>query len=1217
MNESMPTLKERIQETLQNLAMLAPQTDTDSIEMKAYKAYVVSVKEQLSALSELNESELPSQLEAFFTKNWELVKGSFLCYTAIPNDMVTKALIGLADTLCEESNRLLEDNDAPKTSLELLMPGLSLVSFSDDYPSFEVIKHPGKLSDNEKRNLATLSSAVNNRTLLKPQLLDDDSQKLGNAFFVLTHPIREPPTVANMLAKLNKGSDNAFIGREDEIRNYLDWQQYMLLKTKQEKIMQYEKLQKDTAHYETHGDFLVPRIDVSKVFNTHILSHDQKSLIPVLVLINAHKDMRPYIDMDTDVSALAQEEERNRLINHSSETSAYESARANLALILSDQSNLLGHLNVLCSNLKHYDAHAGIGHNERAGEGVYAAIIEFNTYYQSLCDAEKEKIPSTLKTEIDLLLSLSSNPEQNDNATQNLSTCIGTRREHLEAAIKGNEVLLASIANQGDAKTTLIETAQKELLERKASLFAFYETPQHLDPVTTDDKAPSMKKKDKLSINKKILEALKIDTTIRSLTDFNTIMCLENQDILALFKNEKSRKEIVDVLRNVETLHDVCLDLPLNKIKALCTITNPTLFETLLTQEQNIQQVLFALSEDKVAYILQELVQAKKVEFIFIAQHYPESLQSILENLSEEERLAVITTKDKNDNTILHAAAQHPKLLTTILVSLPETQRFDAVMAKNRWNNNTVGLASYQHLESLQAILGLLPKDKLLAVVTAKATNGNTILHEAIKHPESFKTILDLLPKDTLLAAVKVKDKYGQTVLFAASQYPESIKMILNLYPKAERLAVITTQNHKDFLQTASTNPQSLITILSLLPEDERLEVVQKYNKHGKTLLQVAYKDLESLQAILKLLPEEARFLAVKESDADRKTILSSVCQDPKALKMILDLYPEGELLAAIKTKDIDGNTVLDAASQHPESFKMILDLYPTMEERLDAVARKSNNGRPILDWAAQDPPLLKMILAIFPKEALFTAVKESNVRGNTLLHTASQYPESLKMILDLYPEGERRAAVLARDIRGKTVFAASDYSATLLKTILESLPEKDRFGVVNTTDKHGNIRLHPSDQEFTTILSLLPEDKRIEVLLIHGDPGASMLNQCIRNDCLQSIIDSLPKSDPTYPPELYKALLLKLNELSMNDSPSAVQSADLQQQIACLTKIFQGKRLDDADMSSLKTDPAIKEILETHLSQEVTSNQKDWRGEIKTLREGEQPSPPIEPPKI
>jgi len=131
-------------------------------------------------------------------------------------------------------------------------------------------------------------------------------------------------------------------------------------------------------------------------------------------------------------------------------------------LAVAGGQSLLSQLQRLCSKLYLYGG-AILGEEFNAGEGAYPAIAVFSQFYDQLSDEQKSQIPdiliplqipldgdgeqtTSLKAQIELLLTLSDNYQANPDAETNAQTCISNRRIELLAAMRGNEVILHSIS---------------------------------------------------------------------------------------------------------------------------------------------------------------------------------------------------------------------------------------------------------------------------------------------------------------------------------------------------------------------------------------------------------------------------------------------------------------------------------------------------------------------------------------------------------------------------------------------------------------------------------------------------------------------------------------------------------------------------------------------------------------------------------------------------
>lgn len=217
--------------------------------------------------------------------------------------------------------------------------------------------------------------------------------------------------------------------------------------------------------------------DLLTLFETHICGKNGAYLIPVSLLYDKKHYLperktfqNPYYNYKkhTPNQVTLCSSEYERLIRHSLFTVEYEELRNHYESFFKDTYNLLGRLYELCQKLR-FNSIDGVGEELDAASGAYAAILDFAHYYSSLQD-EIEKIPEAVHKEIKILLVLSSDPEKNTEATENIATCIASRRNALENVMKGHEAILASIALDGLHKQNLIEYVQKDL-EKAEEIF--------------------------------------------------------------------------------------------------------------------------------------------------------------------------------------------------------------------------------------------------------------------------------------------------------------------------------------------------------------------------------------------------------------------------------------------------------------------------------------------------------------------------------------------------------------------------------------------------------------------------------------------------------------------------------------------------------------------------------------------------------------------------
>lgn len=109
-----------------------------SLQARVVSAYHKKTLAGLLAILEAPAAEQLTQLETFLRENWALIKGTALCYTAIPTDSVTKLMCDVARYIVETKPGLAitaaasSEDSAAHAVLGVLMPGLSLDSINGD-----------------------------------------------------------------------------------------------------------------------------------------------------------------------------------------------------------------------------------------------------------------------------------------------------------------------------------------------------------------------------------------------------------------------------------------------------------------------------------------------------------------------------------------------------------------------------------------------------------------------------------------------------------------------------------------------------------------------------------------------------------------------------------------------------------------------------------------------------------------------------------------------------------------------------------------------------------------------------------------------------------------------------------------------------------------------------------------------------------------------------
>ena len=144
--------------------------------------------------------------------------------------------------------------------------------------------------------------------------------------------------------------------------------------------------------------------DIASLLQTHILSSDGLSLIPIRILAEwditqtSQEFYNPYYNYnETKMVPILNDSEKERLGAHSALTKKFIDAQKKYELLLNDKSNLLGCLRDLSARL-YVNSVKALGAEYEAAVRAYAAIADFYPYYQSVkaCDlVESGEEPST------------------------------------------------------------------------------------------------------------------------------------------------------------------------------------------------------------------------------------------------------------------------------------------------------------------------------------------------------------------------------------------------------------------------------------------------------------------------------------------------------------------------------------------------------------------------------------------------------------------------------------------------------------------------------------------------------------------------------------------------------------------------------------------------------------------------------------------------------
>ena len=375
------------------------------------------------------------------------------------------------------------------------------------------------------------------------------------------------------------------------------------------------------------------------LFYTHIQNEAGDELIPVRWLVEHRDYLTP--------------EEYSRLTQHSDLTRAILASQQGYDAIASDTSTLLGQLTQLCRQLGVNDAHGGRGQADNAASGAYPAIIEFMTYYNALPATEVARIPAGVKAEIDLLLALTTDATQNVNATENLATCIATRKSSLQTAMAGHDSTLNQICISGEHKALLINTAQTNLESAKDDFIKALNEHHYTEG------------RDVLGLNTQLLLPFNTLFTIESLSDLNEFKTLTPVEIRDVLQSELLKLQIIEQLKTLENWVILSMEMGPAQLSAWTQALSHELAARFIINARDFGALLISLDVEKCRIICSAL--NREMSRNISSTH---DLMVVLEYLNPEQRTVVL----KSMQSQLPALIQSAQDLNAVLSDMSPEQ---------------------------------------------------------------------------------------------------------------------------------------------------------------------------------------------------------------------------------------------------------------------------------------------------------------------------------------------------------------------------------------------------------------------------------------------------------------------------------------------------------------------------------------------------------------
>ena len=984
------------------------------------RALVVYTRVMLGELEAGIINEGIDALKMALNNNWQLVNGTALSPTAIPEADITKLFCDVAEFVADEYNKT---NPVRIAAIQLLMPSITVES-------------------------------------IRPDLFDNASKVIGEGYLNLTvRPLRE-------------------------------------------------------------------------ILKTHILGREGQFLLPVKLLTELSLNlkiealMNPYVPEDAmtqDIYYAITSEEYARLVAHSPLTQAVGEAHQQYQRLANDNSNLLGQLNQLCVKLAVNDAHGGIGSEENAGTGAYVPIIIFNDYYDKLTAAQKNSLPKPLIQEIEKLLTLASNPEENINATANFQTCIGTRRQKLQAAAQGNEAILEGISISGSQRESLIS----------ASIALFHKTKEEL----TRHLASSSYQygRDNLGLNCQLLESLGLKFNLVSLEDLNIFKVLSADEMIELLQDDELSAQLITQVHSLENLVILIMELSLEKTTAILSNSKRAISNLLIRTPQDLSALLISLEPEKCAVVI-DAMKSELLKLIKMGSDF----ESVLKHLTPEQRTAVFDSMKSELLNIIKTSHAFRDVLNHLM---PE-QRTVAIDAMKSELPKLI-----KTMDELLYILDDLIPEQCKTVIDALKSEFPKI----IKTREVFRHVLLRLPPEQCKAVIDAMKNQLPTIINTG----ESLCRILHDLTSEKRTMIFdalksefpkiinTSENFRDILQYLTTDQRTAIFdalqnelpkkiktsedfrgVLQYLTTDQRTVI---FDALERQLLKIIKTGEDFMRVLTHLTPEQRtvifdanknKFLNIIKTDWDFRCVLKDLT--PEQRTVVINTMKK-ELPKKIKTGG-DFNAILTDLTLEQRTT-----IFDAMKKELPNIIKSSEDFRRVLQYLPPEqrkavidaikiqlPTIIKtdenlwhilQDLTLEQRTTIFDAIKSklptifktrdgfklvlqclSSEQCKTVLDAMkSQLPMIFKtsenlwgILQDLSPD-QRKAVIDAIKIQLPTIIKTHNNFVSILKyldpeqqtAVIDAL--KNEFPkIINTGEDFWHVLLHLTREQCTAVIDAM-----------------------------------------------------------------------------------------------------------------------------------------------
>lgn len=453
--------------------------------------------------------------------------------------------------------------------------------------------------------------------------------------------------------------------------------------------------------------------------------------------------------------------------------------------------------------------------------------------------------------------------------------------------------------------------------------------------------------------------------------------------------------------------------------------------------------------------------------------------KELLDSVSDDELLEVLSEKDRVGATALHRSVHDTEMFKLILSRLSDDlldTQFDTpakiyLLLECAIENPTTLKLVIDTLKSK----GMMPE----ALYAENYAGKNSLHNAAVMNHESLEILLDEIPEDNLLQAVTVSN-YGKSPLqMAASANCAAMKCFLTrLEHIGVNVAELVTQpsgpnNSTVFLESAE-NTQSLNHLMQVVPESDIIEaMLHRFTFSGSggigsNSLFAAMSRQKDFRMLLEKVPVERRFDVVTDNSS-RDILFFSAARHPESFMIILDLVPQDRYAELFKFRNKSGNTIWHNLVTNAESLRKIVEkidhkLIQKILGLTNMPIKLRGGGTQtvrVVDKAVEDAESLQLLFANLADKQKMDLAESICWTGDSLLQRAIDINRnSFNYLFSLYRDPQERIRVIgtANGNSGDTLLHSSARrDPDIFSLLLQHYPgTEDKKRALLLPNKHG-----------------------------------------------------------------------------------------------------------------------------------------------------------------